>query len=305
MTIERPPSLLQRWSIFLNERFSLFTHLPMVLLLVAANVALSIDILGTDRDVGSYLYGSILACCFLFRLRCFDELKDYATDCSSRPTRPLPRGLLTVREVKRMIAWLTGVELVIAGLAGGPVLVTHGIAVCYSFLMYREFFIGAYLQPRLTAYAVTHTFSAVLLGYSLASLTSGQPVWQFKPAILVFGLANWMLFNVFEFARKTFAPADEGPGVDSYSSRYHPGGATALTISQIAIALGVIRWLQAEILLTPVLFHGAVLIAGVVLLTGIVYTVRPRRAQATTYRAAASAFLLLFYALMAWGCWSL
>ncbi len=304
MTSERAPTLERRWTIFINERFPLTAHLPMTLLFAAANVGLAITARGTDNTVRSCIVGSLLALCFLFRLRCFDEIKDYTTDAHVNPERPLPRGVLTVRQVKGMIAALTMLELALAAVVGWTVLVTHLIAVGYSYLMYREFFIGDYLRPRLTAYAVTHTFSSVLLGYSLASCTTGMPVWRFSPLLLGFGLANWMLFNVFEFARKTFAREEEAPGVDSYSTLYRPWGAMALTFSQIMVALGVVWWLPSQMPVTRWPLFAAAAGAGAVLLAGIVYAARPRRAPAKVYRAVAAAFLLLFYAVLAWGFWS-
>lgn len=303
--IERTPSMRQRWTIFIHERFPPSAYVPMALLFAAVNVGLAMHVLGTKSIALSCVFGGLLTLSFLFRLRCFDELKDYATDLRVHPGRPLPRGVLAVRQVKIVIAALTMLEVVIAVSFGWTVLVTHLIAIGYSLLMYREFFIGAYLRPRLTAYAVTHTCSSVLLGFSLASLTTGVPVWKLPPVVLVFGLVNWMLFNVFEFARKTFAREEEASDVDSYSSLYHPWGALVLTLSQIAVALGVLWWLPRQLPSLRVSLPGEAAIAFVVLLAGIVYVACPRRAPAQIYRAIASVFILLFYAVLAWDFWSL
>src|SRR5262245_2780781 len=108
---------------------------------------------------------------FFFRLRCFDEIKDYDVDRRHNPDRPLARGLVTHRQLFRAIAVALVLEWALAaalfGVHGVGLL---GIAQAYSLLMYREFFIGPWLRPRLTTYAVTHTFSAALLGATLGML---------------------------------------------------------------------------------------------------------------------------------------
>jgi hypothetical protein len=230
-----------RWLIFIGERFPLATHVPMAALLAISNGGLAARATGGSVNWGRLVAAIVLALSFFFRLRCFDEIKDYATDLNVNPTRPLPRGILTLGQVKSAIAALTVLELVLAAVFGWPVLVSHLIAVAYSFLMYREFLIGRFLRPLLTTYAVTHTAVSILLGWSLASLATGIVIWRLPFAVLIFGLANWMLFNIFEFARKTWAREEERPNVDSYSSLFGPWGAAGMTLSQVAVAL-VILW---------------------------------------------------------------
>ncbi len=298
----------RRWWRFICERFPLATNLPMALLFAGANLAVAIRAGEPPIARWQIGVGLVLTLSFLFRLRLFDELKDYTTDVRINPDRPLPRGLLTRHQVRAALAALTVGELALVGISSvlllfSPRLVpphwalTHVIAVGFSFLMSREFFIGAYLRPRLTAYAVTHTAASALLGWSMAALATGRVLWELPPALLAFGLANWMLFNVFEFARKSCAPAEEGPGVDSYSSLYSAGGATLLTLSQVAIALGVLWWLPGQIA-GPARLLAEVAGAGVLLLAGILYTWRPTHISVRLYRAAAAGFIVWFYATL-------
>lgn len=302
MTTDASLSLGRRWGIFLHERFPLTTNVPMAALFAITNMGLAVRAAGGKGDLLRMALGLLLALSFLFRLRCFDEIKDYATDLHLNPERPLPRGILTLRQVKTIIAALTIFEIALVAYLGWPVLVTHLIAVGYSFLMYREFFIGKFLRPRLTAYAVTHTFSSVLLGWSLASLATGLLITRLPWPVLLFGLANWMLFNIFEFARKSFAVEEETPDVDSYSSLYRPWGAVVLTMSQVIIAMGVLWRLPANLPGRTAVYIEMALAAGV-LLTGVTYAAKPRTGVAKIYRTAASLFILLFYVVLAWGVW--
>jgi len=95
-------------------------------------------------------------------------------------------------------------------------------------MMRMEFFVGDWLRPRLELYAITHTFSATLLGMLIHAVTTGRQIALAEGAFLLFALGNWFVFNVFEFGRKTFAHEAERAGVDSYSARLNPAGAVAL-----------------------------------------------------------------------------
>jgi len=126
--------------------------------------------------------------------------------------------------------------------------------------------------------------------------------WRLPAAVLLFGLANWMLFNVFEFARKSFAREEEAPGVDSYTTLYGPWGAVALTLSQVVMAVWVVGQLSRTVVGQAPLW-AEITLAGVLLLAGGIFALRPQRGPANAYRATASVFLLLFYAILLWGIW--
>jgi len=100
--------------------------------------------------------------------------------------------------------------------------------LCFTLMMRMEFFVGDWLRPRLELYAITHTFSATLLGMLIHAVTTGRQIALAEGAFLLFALGNWFVFNVFEFGRKTFAHEAERAGVDSYSARLNPAGAVAL-----------------------------------------------------------------------------
>jgi 4-hydroxybenzoate polyprenyltransferase len=238
---------VKRWWIFVRERFPLQSAVPMTLTFAGANAAIAggSDLLLVPRV--RLLAIALLAVSFFFRLRLADELKDRETDRVVHPQRPLARGLLRAREVRRVACSLAALEMAVAAALGPGVLVAHGIAVGYSFVMGREFFAGTWLRPRLTLYAVVHTLVSAPLGWSIACATLGGGLADLPAPLLAFGGVNWMLFNTFEFARKTFAPLEERDGVPSYSKVFGIGGAGILTTSQIVVALGILAVIGPEL----------------------------------------------------------
>ncbi|UOF01079.1 UbiA prenyltransferase family protein [Bdellovibrio reynosensis] len=227
---------------------------------------------------------------FFFRMRLFDEIKDYEVDLKVNPTRPLARGILSVIQVKKALIGLIIFELVLAACFGRNAFLIHAMAIGYSLLMYEEFFIGEILRPHLTTYAVTHTFVSVLLGLSSAVAMSGVDITLLSPAILFFFLMNWAFFNLFEFARKTFAPTEERPHVPSYSNIFGCHGAWALSISQVILGVGIIAWYFS----LP-LFAVA---AGIYILISLGYLLKKTNKTANLFRNISGVYLLLHYLIL-------
>lgn len=284
---------------FARERFPLSSYIPMVGVYAFGNAALVSDF-GPSMPFSAARFALIwpLSLLYFFRLRCFDEIKDLSFDLAHNPERPLARGLVSKRDLATWIVLAFAAESAIAfALAGPRGLLIHGVAQAYSLLMYREFFIGRFLRPHLTTYAVTHTLSAALLGGSVGLLYTRVPVALDGRAVLVL-LFNWCLFNLFEFARKTWAPSEERPHVESYSLNFGVPGAVGLSLSQIAGGLVLIA-LHPDARLSgwPVIVH-ALLAAGVLGASLTLVVVKSPRAAAT-FRAVVSAYLVLFYATLA------
>jgi 4-hydroxybenzoate polyprenyltransferase len=291
-----------RWLTLIRERFPPAQYVPMaaVFVLGAGLFALAAHE-ATTRAWWRFGVALGLALSFFFRLRLFDEIKDYEVDLEVNPDRPLARGLIGIGEVKAVIAGLSVLELGVAAWLGHPVLVTHAVALLYTYLMYNEFYIGPWLRPHLTTYAVTHTVSSALLGWSLAAVVTGRGLAELAAPVLVMGGVHWALFNVFEFARKTFAPVEERPSVESYSKLFGPLGAALLTVSQVAAALALMGWVARGWGLTgPGGLWAQLGVALVAALPALTYAARPVPATAKVFRGAAGAYIVLFFVVLSW-----
>jgi 4-hydroxybenzoate polyprenyltransferase len=295
-------SAVRGWLELIRERFPPGAYLPMVTLFVLGNGAAALRATGVDLHAWRIAAAFALTLVCFFRLRCFDEIKDYDTDCRINPTRPLPRGVLGVGQVKAALYLLAGVEVALAATLGPAVLSTHAVTIGFSFLMYREFFIGRHLRPHLTTYAVTHTFVSVLLGYSIAAAATGVALYDLPVPLLLFGGVNWLLFNLFEFARKTYAPTEERAEVDTYSSLFGAAGAAALSVSQVAGAVALVAYLSPQLLpARAALWHvpAAVALAG----AAVAYAARARPPLAAAVRGGAGLYIVAFYGLLTYQLW--
>jgi 4-hydroxybenzoate polyprenyltransferase len=246
---------MKNWLIFTKERFPPFKHLPLIVFFFLAN--------GGDSFLSFFVILSVF-----FRLRVFDEIKDYETDLQIHPERPLARGLISTSEAKTVAFALIGVELGLSWIIGWPALIAASLVIFYSLLMYKEFFLGSWLRPKMATYALTHTLIASFMGFFI----SNSPF---------FALSNWMIFNVFEFGRKTFGEGEEKPQIESYSKKFGSWGAVLIVLGFALVAL--IANPLSIILVIPLAVIGSF------------YGHTNSDAWACRFRLACSLYILLYY----------
>jgi 4-hydroxybenzoate polyprenyltransferase len=286
--------LLKAIFILIKERFSLGQYLPMIAVFSLANAFyLTLHQEETLSITGLILGILILVSAFL-RLRLFDEIKDLDTDLRINPNRPLARGAITLKQTKAWILILILFELVICFYIGGSVILFHGLAILFSLAMYKEFFIGRYLRAHLTTYAVSHTFISFLLALTVAAITQlkTEPFLNFLN--VTFFLANWMFFNIFEFARKTYALVEERPGVDTYSSLFGIQGAVLLSFSQVVFGLFLLI-----ISIPNVDLRFNIVLAFLFAVLCLVVSLNKSAKWAGIFRLGSGLYILLHYALLA------
>lgn len=281
---------MAKWWILIKERFSPASYVPMILLFTWANGLYLTKSMQQDWNWSRFAVVFVLLLSFFFRMRLFDEIKDYEVDLKVNPTRPLARGVLSVSQVKKALLVLIILELVIAGSLGLSPFLVHAIAIGYSLMMYEEFFIGDLLRPHLTTYAVSHTFVSALLGLSAGIAMTGMDLTQLKTEHGLFFLMNWAFFNLFEFARKTFAPEEERDHVPSYSNIFGCTGAWVLSISQAVLGVALIYFLHPN-LWPPIALTVYVAVS-------LAYLLRKSRKTAAFFRNISGVYLLVHYIIL-------
>lgn len=282
---------MAKWWILIKERFSPASYIPMIAVFTAVNGLYLNKLYEIEWSWGPFTLTFLLMLSFFFRMRLFDEIKDYEVDLKVNPSRPLARGVLKIFQVKRALLFLIIFELVLASYIGGwNSFIIHSLAVGYSLLMYEEFFVGDFLRPHLTTYAVTHTFSSFLLALSAGLTMSGGSLMDLPSSAYPFLLMNWAFFNLFEFARKTFAATEERPHVPSYSNIFGRAGAWFLSTSQAALGVilvssdGIEAWVLGAFFLYMV--------------SSVFYLFQGDEASAKIFRTGSGIYLLAHYVIM-------
>jgi 4-hydroxybenzoate polyprenyltransferase len=227
-------------SAYLQERFA------------PVNMGLFVVLFGTVRGVAGVAgggqfrpggwalaaLGALATVSFFFRLRVFDEEKDFALDALYHPQRVLQTGRVTLPQL-RTLAWAgAALEAGWSAAQNFNTLLLWVVALAYSLLMRAEFGVGRWLRARLVLYALSHMLIMPLVIWWIFS--AYQPAvfgGKYLPLLWLLSLLGGFSF---ELARKLHAPAAERAGVDSYSQALGYGPALALTVA-VLLAGGVVQ----------------------------------------------------------------
>ena len=155
-----------------------------------------------------------------FLLRVFDEFKDARDDAAFRQELPVPRGLISLKELGSIAGIWLGLHFLGTLLWFPQLLGLYAVVLVFMLLMRVEFFIPKWLKARPMAYAWSH-----MLIIPLVDVFASGFDWQLAEAEAPIGMLYFFavsFFNgmVLEIGRKIKIPADEKTGVITYSAQY-------------------------------------------------------------------------------------
>lgn len=246
---------IRRFWIYQKERFPVFVHIPLIAVFSFSAIAFSRVCRGLDSFIpwSHYIVGLFISMTLFFLLRILDEFKDAEDDKQYRPHLPVPRGLVTLRELGScgliIVLFQVGIQLWFFP----KMLILYAGILLWLFLMTMEFFIADWLRKHQFWYVTSHMCIIPFIDIYESGLD-----WHLDgtmpPAGLIwfFGVS---FFNgiVLEIGRKIKAPDKEEH--NSYSRSF-------------GIKKSVFLWL-GMLFLTCVVACGAALFAGFGLLADL------------------------------------
>lgn len=284
--------IVRKWLTFIWERFPPYTYIPFLFLYFIAHIIFSLGKNNYSLLTFRILYLATLI--FFFKLRLYDEVKDFEIDLKIYPNRPLSRGLLNHSSIYFGIFTCIIFEVIIFAMFGLDGLSAIIVSVIYSLIMFKEFFVKKWIRSHLTFYAITHTFVSSLFSLALLSTVQSTYIWNLSFNSYLFALLSWCLFNIFEFGRKTFISSEERRNIDSYSKIYGRFGATLLVISMAICSFVILNILQSNELTTISLSILITLLVTVALL----FIKFDKEPLGKIYRGASSIFIALVYLIL-------
>ncbi|MEO5616579.1 MAG: UbiA family prenyltransferase [Candidatus Eisenbacteria bacterium] len=270
---DRPASLPARLWRYQAERFPLAGYAPLITAFTFASVSYSRSarrFAGLPDSAGFvpwplFVVGAFTSlACFLL-LRVLDEHKDAETDRRWRPELPVPRGLVSLGELRGLGAVLVASGVAANALVAPVLLLPLLLVAAWAALMTKEFFVRVWLRAHVGAYLVTHMLIMPMIdAYTTGIdwLVAGRHAPSGLPWFLAATFANGVLV---EIGRKLRAPADERQGVDSYTRAWGVRRAPLAWLLVLAAAATVVtiaaRSTGAAGLSAAIVFPAAALLA--------------------------------------------
>jgi hypothetical protein len=268
VTPESP--LVDRWSAYFKERFPLLAYTILIASFYSSNQFLA----HTLTDPGGamrYDLGSLIGCVALlsifFHLRIFDDHKDYDDDCRFFPNRVLQRRIVTLFDLKIMGVAAILTQILLAAVWSAASLVSVLLAFAFSLLMFKEFFVSAWLKRHFVIYASAHMLIMPLLAMVVFSFATQQVLWHAPGWFWVYSMVGFFVAFNWEISRKIRAPEEEIDGVDSYTKRFGTYGAANLVLLSRVVDTGLVA-LVGYHLQVSIWFYLALVLLFLVCLVG-------------------------------------
>lgn len=228
-------SFFEKWNIYQESRFPLLKHGLLILAFSSSAVSFSAMISGrTSPEMLSYIVAFITCFLFFLQLRIADEFKDYDEDCLYRSYRPVPQGVITLKELKYLFIIASAIQLTAAAFLdiklAGILLVVWVYLACMS----KEFGI----KPWLKAHPITYMWSHMLI-MPMVDFYATATDWVLfsTPPYALYWFVALSFFNGInlEIGRKIRSQKDEEKGVETYSILWGAKKATTAWLSMVLL----------------------------------------------------------------------
>lgn len=242
-------SFFKKWYIYQKERFPILTFALYIFCIVFAIFCVSnyfgklnyesaikgliFDVATEPYKIDYYKLIPMFIVAFLqfLMIRIVDEFKDYEEDCKYRPYRPVPRGLITLKELKILFIICVILQFVITYIFEPIAIFPLLIVWVFFAIMSKGFFIKKFLDKHiLVEVALDELLMPILVLYLsyFASYTIPINSVNFHVNYLdiwIFLLMTYIVSWIVEVARKIRCKEDEEKGVKTYTAIFGIGGA--------------------------------------------------------------------------------
>ena len=236
-------SFISRFYEYQKERFPFIGHFFLIGMFTFSAVAFSLISRGKQEFIDPVIFfaGVIVNVGLFYLVRVFDEHKDAKDDALYRKTLPVPRGIITLEELRNTGIVSFVIIVLIQILIIPEMLWIFGIIIAYLLLMGKEFFVAQWLKEKHLLYITSHMFIIPLVDIFSSGLDwlidDGVP----PSTLTLFFVITYFNGLVLEFGRKLRAPSQEEHGVKTYSSLYgfKKAGIAFLLLLAITFALAI------------------------------------------------------------------
>jgi len=287
---------------YLQERFPLQANGVLIVSYFTANYLLARGAVWVDDPLQvswRFAAGSLVLLFMFFHMRVIDEHKDYEQDCIVHPDRVLSRGLVTLTLLRRIGLAGVAIELLLSALLGARALALCLLLLAVSWLIYKEFTIGAFLGQHMLLNAFLHMLVMPLYSLFVFAVATGLSPLAAPGAALLYAWVSYGVGMGYELARKTRAPQDERPGLVTYSSVMGPYAAAGGALLALLFS-GAISLLVGFLLHFGAWYHITVGVLLVAVAAGVLhFRLRTGTATAANLAAYAGIFIFAFDLLLA------
>ncbi len=213
---------MNKWIIYQKERCPLLSYVFMSIILGACSLIYSRHLpvtLKTVQHPGVFQYAvSIISTLTFFMLLIIgDEHKDYEKYRKYYPNRPVQRGLVTLRELRRVGSFLIAVQVILAILLDPNLLGLLAIVYIWYILMFIRFFVPDLLRGKPTLYLVSHMLIVPMMMLYATAIEWLPRLGTISFGIIMFIISIFCSGMIVEIGAKLIREEDDISYEDTYT----------------------------------------------------------------------------------------
>ena len=270
-------NFLKKWYTYQKERFPVLAFGSYVFAIAFATYCFSNSEFNKVYPLGtSFFDWKIILTMFVLGLlqflmvRIIDEFKDYEEDCKYRPYRPVPRGLITLKELKVLFIICAILQIAITAIVNRYALKFLVLLWIVFYLMTKGFFIKKVLDKHILLEVTFDEIMMPVLVIFLSKFPNGRIFLTNRYFLFLF--MTYVVSWIIEIARKVRCKEDEEEGVRTYTAVFGINKAMLL-LNLLQLILTTIQTLilgKERLLITGIPF-------AIVLLTNILFAIKQNK----------------------------
>lgn len=283
------------------ERFPVFKHGALIATFGASAVCLSALLRGAAPSGLAIVVAVLVLLGFFFQLRVADEHKDNEDDTKYRPERPVPRGLVTLKELRVAAFAVAAAQIGLTVLLDWTLIVLLLAVWGWLTIMTKEFFVPEWLKKRPLVYMISHMAIMPLIDlYATACdwWPAGYALHGFGLTLGAFLLLSLVNGSAIEIARKCWAPEQEREGVETYSRLWRPGRAGVAVMCVVLAGLALAAFINVRSGAGVWFLAGLLLVSAWTAWRAIDYAGTPTPKTAKAVETGSGVFVLCNYLLL-------
>lgn len=183
----------------------------------------------------TFLGGIFITMTLFLLVRIFDEFKDREEDAQFRPHLPVPRGLVSLSELKTVGFIVAALQILVQVWLFPSMLPFYGLVIAYLMLMGKEFFVADWLKAHPFFYVTSHMFIIPLVDIYASGLDWFLAGVAPPTGLVFFFIVSYFNGVVLEVGRKIRAP--EAEEINTYSTMLGVQKAVLLWVGTLVLTL--------------------------------------------------------------------
>lgn len=270
-------NFFKKWYTYQKERFPVLAFGSYVFAIAFATYCFSNSEFNKVYPLGTTFFDwKIILTMFVLGLlqflmvRIIDEFKDYEEDCKYRPYRPVPRGLISLKELKVLFIICAILQIAITAIVNRYALKFLVLLWIVFYLMTKGFFIKKVLDKHILLEVTFDEIMMPILVVFLSKFPNGRIFLTNRYFLFLF--MTYVVSWIIEIARKVRCKEDEEEGVRTYTAVFGIIKAMLL-LNLLQLILTTIQTLilgKERLLITGIPF-------AIVLLTNILFAIKQNK----------------------------